>query len=43
MLNQLNALKEQIEKDLRVATDPEDNQYHLEGLNAVEALIEYLS
>lgn len=42
MLDQLHALKTQIEADLRVATDPEDNQYHLEGLNAVEALLQYL-
>lgn len=43
MIEQLLTLREQIVKDLTVATSPEDNEYHLEGLDAVEALIEYLS
>ncbi len=42
MLDQLFALKEQIERDLAVAADPEDNQAHLVALTAVEALIDYL-
>ena len=39
----LESLKEQIERDLKVSTAPEDNEYHLAGLEAVEALLEYLS
>ena len=42
MLDQLAELREQIENDLRVATAIEDNEYHLQGLNAVESLIDYL-
>lgn len=40
---ELAELKAQIEADLRVAGDPEDNEFHLKGLDAVEALIQYLS
>lgn len=43
MLEQLQDLKAQIERDLKVATSPEDNEYHLQGLDAVDALINYLS
>lgn len=43
MMQQLLELKTQIEKDVKVSTSVEDNFYHLQGLDAVEALIEYLS
>jgi hypothetical protein len=43
MLNQLNELKAQIERDLSVATSPDDNAYHLQGLDAVESLIGYVT
>jgi hypothetical protein len=43
MLNELNELKAQIERDLQVATSPEDNAYHLQGLSAVESLIGYVT
>lgn len=39
----LEQLKAQIEADLKVASDIESNQYHLQGLEAVEALLDYLA
>jgi hypothetical protein len=43
MLDNLIDLKAQIEGDLRVSTSIEDNLAHLEALDSVEYLIEYLS
>jgi hypothetical protein len=42
MIDKLIELKAQIERDLRVAADPEDNESHLQALNATELLIDYL-
>lgn len=43
MLEQLHDLKAQIERDLKVSSNEEDYLYHTKGLDAVEALIDYLS
>lgn len=39
-LNALSELKALIERDLKVATDPDDNAAHLKALNAVDYLLE---
>lgn len=36
----LQNLKLEIEKDLKVCTDPDDNQFHLTALDAVEFLLD---
>lgn len=36
----LETLKAEIEADLRAATDPEDNGFHLRALDAVEFLLD---
>ena len=41
-LDLLVELEDQIKKDLKVCADPEDNEWHLQALTAVETLIDYL-
>ncbi len=42
-LDLLVQLQDQINRDLKVCTDPEDNAWHLQALTAVETLIDYLN